>query len=303
MILSRSVLVSVCFLFNFNAQANNHHRVIVENELVEPVIELVKHAQLSKQLGIIKTNNVAHSFIQGKGYIGISSQRWLDSDMAEFVRRYGYQPTELFFSSDAAAILVHPENPVNAIDMPSLAKLFACNDTNISSSWNALKLSSSEDQIQTYAGLNELKQHKKFTDLVACKGEQQSSVKLLEAAQLLATLNQQPNAIAYTLYQSNFDQAKALQLIDASGDYFDLNHETILSGRYPLANVYYMYVNLAPSGNYPAPAFKQFVQYVQTQEAQQKMRKYGFIPLPEEAIQRNLVTLNQVEPEIAGGYK
>ncbi|MPW30927.1 hypothetical protein F9L16_18220 [Agarivorans sp. B2Z047] len=64
MILSRSVLVSVCFLFSFIAQANNHHRVIVENELVEPVKELVKHAQLSKQLGIIKTNNVAHSFIE-----------------------------------------------------------------------------------------------------------------------------------------------------------------------------------------------------------------------------------------------
>ncbi|MDO6685982.1 MULTISPECIES: PstS family phosphate ABC transporter substrate-binding protein [unclassified Agarivorans] len=290
-------------LITYLAQADAQQRILVEHELVEPMIELIKSAELAEQLGIIKTTTVSQSFIEGKGRVGISSQRWLDSDMAEFVKRYGYQPIELFFSSDAAAILVHRDNPINAIDMASLEQIFACQTEATTLNWNTINTSYANSPIQRYAVSEELDQHRKFNELVACSDGKQNAATQVSTSQLLSTLDKQIDAIAYTLYQNNFDQAKALQLIDKQGDYFDLNHETILSGRYPLANVYYMYLNVAPNGNYSHSSYRQFVQYVQTDDAQQRMLKYGFIPLPEEALHRNLVTLQQTSPEIAGGYK
>ncbi|MGY5450185.1 substrate-binding domain-containing protein [Agarivorans sp. MS3-6] len=297
--------ITLLLLISSFTWSASSQRLLVEPELVEPVIRLIKQANIAPHLGIIKTATVAQHFIEGKGQIGISSQRWLDSEMASFTQRYGYQPTELFFSSDAAAIMVHPDNPLNAIDMQTLGKVFSCRNSELNYHWHDLVVSLSEDlgQVKPFAVTNELAQHRQFSELVACDNGADSNAVQLSRSQLSETLNSQPAAIAYTLYASDYQGAKALQLIDKQGEYFDLNHQTILSGRYPLANVYYLYLNLPPQGHYSHPAYKQFIQYAQTEDAQQVLSQFGFIPLPEEALHRNLVTLGQISPEISGGYK
>ncbi|EOF1292609.1 hypothetical protein SFX37_004797, partial [Salmonella enterica subsp. enterica serovar Kentucky] len=76
-----------------------------------------------------------------------------------------------------------------------------------------------------------------------------------------------------------------------------------LSGRYPLASVYYLYLDLSPNHPQVTEAEKVVRDLALTNEHQATLNQYGFISLPEEAIHRNQVALGLATPIIEGGYK
>ncbi|POB68828.1 phosphate ABC transporter substrate-binding protein, partial [Vibrio vulnificus] len=96
---------------------------------------------------------------------------------------------------------------------------------------------------------------------------------------------------------------RRLDIINRNGERFDLNKETILSGRYPLSNVYYLYLNLPPNRHYLTDAEKYFVGLTLGEEGQETIAEHGFISLPPEAIHRNRVRLSLDAPIVYGGYK
>ncbi|NAZ71970.1 hypothetical protein GL180_19525 [Vibrio toranzoniae] len=76
-----------------------------------------------------------------------------------------------------------------------------------------------------------------------------------------------------------------------------------MSARYPLATVYYMYLNIPAHRKGLTEQEKFFVGLTLSEEHQGVLNQYGFISLPPEAIQRNKVRLSLEEPAIEGGYK
>ncbi|WP_305811278.1 PstS family phosphate ABC transporter substrate-binding protein [Photobacterium leiognathi] len=295
-------------LFAASAYADSHKTIAVENELNTVVNELLSTATLNNQLLTEQSNDIQKVMIEDGVKIGISSRRWLDSEVAVFKDKYGYKPTELYFTSDAVAILVNEDNPIKSISINALADIFGCKSSLEPVQWqsvNPILANHSElTQVQAYSVNGDLLAHRNFTKMITCYNGQKTATKALNSRKdLLDTIEDKENAIGYTVYQSQDKDIKRIDIIDKEGETFGLDHETILSGRYPLANVYYMYLNLEPTNSSLSSQQTDFVNYVMTAEAQQTLVKNGFIGLPPAAIERNKVVLKQQQPEIQGGYK
>ncbi|KJF98857.1 PstS family phosphate ABC transporter substrate-binding protein [Photobacterium leiognathi] len=295
-------------LFAASAYADSHKTIAVENELNTVVNELLSTATLNNQLLTEQSNDIQKVMIEDGVKIGISSRRWLDSEVAVFKDKYGYKPTELYFTSDAVAILVNEDNPIKSISINALADIFGCKSSLEPVQWqsvNPILANHSElAQVQAYSVNGDLSAHRNFTKMITCYAGQKTATKSLSNRDdLIDTIESKENAIGYTVYQSQDKDIKRIDIIDKNGESFGLDHETILSGRYPLANVYYMYLNLEPTNSSLSSQQTDFVNYVMTPEAQQTLVKNGFIGLPPAAIERNKVVLKQQQPEIQGGYK
>ncbi|WP_318506177.1 PstS family phosphate ABC transporter substrate-binding protein [Photobacterium leiognathi] len=295
-------------LFAASAYADSHKTIAVENELNIVVNELLSTATLNNQLLTEQSNDIQKVMIEDGVKIGISSRRWLDSEVAVFKDKYGYKPTELYFTSDAVAILVNEDNPIKSISINALADIFGCKSSLEPVQWqsvNPILANHSElTQVQAYSVNGDLSAHRNFTKMITCYDGQKTATKSLSNRDdLIDTIESKENAIGYTVYQSQDKDIKRIDIIDKNGESFGLDHETILSGRYPLANVYYMYLNLEPTNSSLSSQQTDFVNYVMTPEAQQTLVKNGFIGLPPAAIERNKVVLKQQQPEIQGGYK
>nr|WP_255721332.1 MULTISPECIES: substrate-binding domain-containing protein [unclassified Photobacterium] len=295
-------------LFASSAYADSSKTIAVENELNTVVNELISTATLNDQLLTEQSNDVQKVMIEDGVKIGISSRRWLDSEVAVFKDKYGYKPTELYFTSDAVAILVNDDNPIKSISINALADIFGCKSSLKPVQWQsvnpALANHSELTQIQAYSVNGDLSAHRNFTKMITCYDGQKTATKSLNNRNdLIDTIETKDNAIGYTVYQSQDKDIKRIDIIDKNGESFGLDHETILSGRYPLANVYYMYLNLGPTNSPLSSQQTAFVNYVMTPEAQQTLTENGFIGLPPAAIERNKVVLKQQQPEIQGGYK
>ncbi|WP_318495399.1 PstS family phosphate ABC transporter substrate-binding protein [Photobacterium leiognathi] len=295
-------------LFAASAYADSHKTIAVENELNTVVNELLSTATLNNQLLTEQSNDIQKVMIEDGVKIGISSRRWLDSEVAVFKDKYGYKPTELYFTSDAVAILVNEDNPIKSISINALADIFGCKSSLEPVQWqsvNPILANHSElTQVQAYSVNGDLSAHRNFTKMITCYDGQKTVTKSLSNRDdLIDTIESKENAIGYTVYQSQDKDIKRIDIIDKNGESFGLDHETILSGRYPLANVYYMYLNLEPTNSSLSSQQTDFVNYVMTPEAQQTLVKNGFIGLPPAAIERNKVVLKQQQPEIQGGYK
>ncbi|WP_318456739.1 PstS family phosphate ABC transporter substrate-binding protein [Photobacterium leiognathi] len=295
-------------LFAASAYADSHKTIAVENELNTVVNELLSTATLNNQLLTEQSNDIQKVMIEDGVKIGISSRRWLDSEVAVFKDKYGYKPTELYFTSDAVAILVNEDNPIKSISINALADIFGCKSSLEPVQWqsvNPILANHSElTQVQAYSVNGDLSAHRNFTKMITCYDGQKTATKSLSNRDdLIDTIESKENAIGYTVYQSQDKDIKRIDIIDKNGESFGLDHETILSGRYPLANVYYMYLNLEPTNSSLSSQQTDFVNYVMTPEAQQTLIKNGFIGLPPAAIERNKVVLKQQQPEIQGGYK
>ncbi|WP_318462573.1 PstS family phosphate ABC transporter substrate-binding protein [Photobacterium leiognathi] len=295
-------------LFAASAYADSHKTIAVENELNTVVNELLSTATLNNQLLTEQSNDIQKVMIEDGVKIGISSRRWLDSEVAVFKDKYGYKPTELYLTSDAVAILVNEDNPIKSISINALADIFGCKSSLEPVQWqsvNPILANHSElAQVQAYSVNGDLSAHRNFTKMITCYDGQKTATKSLSNRDdLIDTIESKENAIGYTVYQSQDKDIKRIDIIDKNGESFGLDHETILSGRYPLANVYYMYLNLEPTNSSLSSQQTDFVNYVMTPEAQQTLVKNGFIGLPPAAIERNKVVLKQQQPEIQGGYK
>ncbi|WP_318432308.1 PstS family phosphate ABC transporter substrate-binding protein [Photobacterium leiognathi] len=295
-------------LFAASAYADSHKTIAVENELNTVVNELLSTATLNNQLLTEQSNDIQKVMIEDGVKIGISSRRWLDSEVAVFKDKYGYKPTELYFTSDAVAILVNEDNPIKSISINALADIFGCKSSLEPVQWqsvNPILANHSElAQVQAYSVNGDLSAHRNFTKMITCYDGQKTATKSLNNRDdLIDTIESKENAIGYTVYQSQDKDIKRIDIIDKNGESFGLDHETILSGRYPLTNVYYMYLNLEPTNSSLSSQQTDFVNYVMTPEAQQTLVKNGFIGLPPAAIERNKVVLKQQQPEIQGGYK
>jgi len=73
--------------------------------------------------------------------------------------------------------------------------------------------------------------------------------------------------------------------VNKKGEVEEANETNALSGKYPLARFFYVYVNKAP--NKPlAPLEAEFLKMVLSQQGQQVVAKDGYIPLPAKIVEK-----------------
>ena len=161
-------------------------------------------------------------------------------------------------AKNAIAIVVNPANPVGNLSMKQVKDVFSGQITN----WSELggpdqpiALLSRKSSSTTRRGLEE----------AALEGEDiAKGAKQLESGKMMAgEIQATPWAIGYAALPDLGGEVKSLSI-----DSVELNHETVLSGRYPLARTYYFAI-----GQTATPWAKRFVEFATSGEGQALLEK------------------------------
>ncbi len=275
--------------------------VAVEPNLVPLMNALIEEKQLD--IRVVSSEDVPFSITNQRLKMGISSKKWQDREIAQFHQKFGYKPTELYFTADVIAILSNEERSGQNITLAEVKKIFGCNPTPEVIRWTNSD-GSAGDPLVPFAIDKQLVMHEEFSSWVACDERSYVSTQFLPDQEALESkLNSQDGAIGYVVYTDQFESSHPLKIIDDLGESYDVNKETILSGRYPLASVYYMYLNLPPNREYFNEQEEFFVGLTLSEKSKDVLNQFGFISLPIEAIHRNRIRLRLEQPLIEGGYK
>ncbi|MFA0087218.1 PstS family phosphate ABC transporter substrate-binding protein [Vibrio sp. 10N.261.51.F12] len=275
--------------------------VAVEDNLIPLMKALIESKELN--ISVTSSGDVPYSITKNGLKMGISSRKWKDREVAQFVEKYGYKPTELYFTADVIAILANDNNQTSSISLAELKTIFGCNSSPEVVRW-ADKNGQRGEPMVPFAIDEQLVMHREFSTWVTCSEGAFTATHFVPDQQaLLSELNGDVNALGYTVYTDNMTDNKVLNVINNLGETYDVNKETIFSGRYPLASVYYMYLNLPPNREYFNEQEEFFISLALSDEQQSVLNDYGFISLPIEAVHRNRIKLGLEKPMIEGGYR
>lgn len=135
--------------------------------------------------------------LEGRCDIGLSSRSLKDDEKAE-----GLKETVLAY--DGIAIIVHPDNPVNNLDLETIAKLYTGEITN----WKDAGGSDAEVVLigrEAGSGTRD-----GFESITGTADKCQYRQELTSTGDVITTVSQNPNAIGYASLASLKDSVKAL---------------------------------------------------------------------------------------------
>ncbi|KEA64420.1 Phosphate ABC transporter, periplasmic phosphate-binding protein PstS [Marinobacterium lacunae] len=179
--------------------------------------------------------------------------------------------TEHVIGMDGLAIIVHPENPINALNTAELARLFSAEVSN----WR--ELGGADEPVKLYSRDENSGTWDSFESMVLKKHDRalsQTAVRLESSTELSERVSQERGAIGFIGLPYAL-RAKALAVSDEEGamPVYPTSF-TVSTEDYPLTRRLYIYepMTLALS----SPAHK-FVEFVASEEGQEVVRKSGFI--------------------------
>nr|WP_234496911.1 substrate-binding domain-containing protein [Vibrio maritimus] len=299
------IFMTAATAFSVSVHANTpdtqHSVVAVEPNLV-PVMQALVNAK-GLEIDVKQSMDIPSSLTNDNMLLGISSRKWQDNEIAKFTHLRGYKPTELFFTADVIAILANKDNQTKSITVAELRSVFGCNEQPKVTRWRDSDGNELGPMVP-FAIDNQLIGHERFSSWVSCDQSEFAATNFVFDKQaLLSEVSGQKDAIAYSVYTDDLNEQNILKVTNEFGESYDVNKETILSGRYPLASVYYMYLDLPPNREYFNEQEEFFIGLTLSDKQKATLNQFGFISLPPEAIQRNKVRLRLEEPMIEGGYK
>ncbi|AMR65048.1 PstS family phosphate ABC transporter substrate-binding protein [Aquipseudomonas alcaligenes] len=228
---------------------------------------------------------------EGTANLGPMSRAMKDNELQAFEAKYGYKPTAVPVAIDALAVFVHKDNPIKQLTMQQVDGIFSatklCGGSDISK-WGDLGLTGewADKPVQLFGRNSVSGTYGYFKEEGLCKGDFKANVNEQPgSASVVQSISSTVNAIGYSGIGYRTASVRAVPLVNKKGEVEEANETNALSGKYPLARFFYVYVNKAP--NKPlSPLEAEFVKLVLSQQGQQVVVKDGYIPLPAKVIEK-----------------
>ena len=278
--ISLTLLLFPCAVFATDDKQQSVPDVGVEASLLPLVKTLTKPS--GDAFTYFTSENIPKDMLEGKTQIAIMSRKWTDEEVSTFYQSKGYRPTQLFFMADAMVVINNKQSSVNTISFDALEKSNHC-----ISNLYVLKNASSLDDMNRFTCQNE-------------------SV-FLEQQQLKDRLDNDISSKAYIKYaeanySNDWDDYKTLAIKNGDSETYAPTIEYIYSGRYPLAKVYYLYLDKYQTMSDGVKGSK-LIKLATTEQDESAIRDDGYIDLPLPLIERNRVKLGLQEASVPNGYK
>lgn len=233
---------------------------------------------------------------EGTANLGPMSRAMKDNELQAFEEKFGYKPTAVPVAIDALAVFVHKDNPIKQLTMQQVDGIFSatklCGGSDISK-WGDLGLTGewADKPIQLFGRNSVSGTYGYFKEEGLCKGDFKANVNEQPgSASVVQSISSTINAIGYSGIGYRTASVRAVPLVNKKGEVEEANETNALSGKYPLARFFYVYVNKAP--NKPlSPLEAEFVKLVLSQAGQQVVVKDGYIPLPAKVVDKTLADL------------
>ncbi len=234
---------------------------------------------------------------EGTANMGPMSRPMKDSEIQAFEEKYGYKPTAVPVAIDALAVFVHKDNPIKSLTMQQVDAIFSstrlCGGDKDLKTWGDVGLTGewASKPIQLFGRNSVSGTYGYFKEEALCKGDFKANVNEQPgSASVVQSISSTLNAIGYSGIGYKTSSVRAVPLVDKHGQVEEANETNALSGKYPLARFFYVYVNKAP--NQPlSPLDAEFVKLVLSKQGQEVVVKDGYIPLPSKVVEKTMKEL------------
>ncbi|PLX95984.1 MAG: phosphate-binding protein [Desulfuromonas sp.] len=223
---------------------------------------------------------------EGTSQLGPMSRAMKKQELEAFEARHGFKPTAIGVSLDALAVFVNKDNPLESLTMTEVDSIFSktqkrggddvslWGEVGMGGKWSKLPISlygrNSASGTYGFFKKNALKKGD-FKDIVK---EQPGN------ASVVLGVSEDRAGIGYSGMGYVTSGVKALALAKKEGrKAYAANYKNVLSGKYPLGRMLYVYVAKEP--NKPLETLtKEFLKYMLSKQGQEVVVKDGFLPLP-----------------------
>ena len=203
-----------------------------------------------------------------------NASRAMKQEEIDAAQANGITPIEFVVARDAIAVVVNPENPVDALTLQQISDMYVGKITNwqqVGGEDRPVVLLSRESNSGTYVY---------FLENVVRLGEDSDllftpdTLLMPSSEGISAEIRQNPNAIGYDgLGYVTPDQKMVAVGQEAGGPYVLPSIATVNDGSYPISRPLYMYTAGEPSGE-----IEDYLDWVRG-EGQALVSKLGFVPL------------------------
>lgn len=230
---------------------------------------------------------------EGVSTIGPMSRKMRRAEIEAFRERYGYAPLEVPLAIDAIAILVHRDNPLRAIALSQLDRIFSANALCAAGMplmrWSEVLPEEAPATLRSLpvqpVGRNAASgTYGFFREQVLCGGDYQSRMyELPGSASVVQAVAMDRRAIGYASIGFRNASVRVLPVAGADGAAVAPTRKTIVDRRYPLARTLFAYVNRAPGRPLPQPE-RAFLDFVLSAPGQAEVPAQGYLSLPEDLV-------------------
>ena len=229
---------------------------------------------------------------EGTANLGPMSRAMKDSEIQAFEQKYGYKPTAVPVAIDALAVFVHKDNPIKQLTMQQVDAIFSstrlCGEAKDLKTWGDIGLTGewASKPVQLFGRNSVSGTYGYFKEEALCKGDFKSNVNEQPgSASVVQSISSTLNAIGYSGIGYRTASVRAVPLVNKKGEVEEANETNALSGKYPLARFFYIYVNKAP--NKPlSPLDAEFMKLILSKQGQEVVVKDGYIPLPAKVVEK-----------------
>lgn len=215
------------------------------------------------------------ALINGTVDIANASRR-IKPEELEQAHQAGYEAFEFVVASDAVAVIVHPDNPVNQLTLEQIARIYKAEINN----W--AELGGEDRPIVRVSRETNSGTHVYFLEAVIRLGDSKdksifsADTLLLPSSEgIIAEVRDNQNAIGYDGLGYITPEVKVISVaVEAEGEYIYPSVATVLNDQYPISRDLYMYTHAEPQG-----ALKDYIDWIFGEEAQAIVRELGFVPI------------------------
>lgn len=235
------------------------------------------------------------ALISGTAQLGPMSRMMKSEEKQKFEKKYGFEPTPIGVALDSLAVYVHKDNPVDSLTLQQVDAIFS--KTRISgatagiNTWGKAGLTGSWSNlpISLYGRNSASGTYAFFKEKGLFKGDYKDTVKEQPgSASVVMGVSGDKGGVGYSGigYKTSGVKLVALSKSDSDEAYVP-NYENVLSGKYPLGRMLYVYVVKKP-GEDLDPLVREFLALVLSKEGQEIVVKDGYLPLPASLAQKQL---------------
>jgi len=226
------------------------------------------------------------ALIEGTAQIGPMSREMKKQEEEAFEAKFGYKPTKVGVALDSLAVYVHKDSPLNELSLTQIDAIFsktrkggAAQDI---TTWGqvGVKGALANMPISLYGRNSASGTYGFFKETALFKGDYKDTVKEQPgSASVVLGVTEDKAAMGYSGIGYKTSGVKALALSQKDGQpAYEPNYDNVLSGKYPLGRLLYLYVAKEPNKPLP-PLVKEFLTFVLSKEGQEVVVKDGYLPL------------------------
>ncbi len=233
------------------------------------------------------------ALLEGKAQIAAMSRRMTSQEISDFMREFGYEPTEVPVAVDALTVFVHRENLIAGLTLQELDAMF-CTERRRGlkyriETWGDVGLDTgwADASIHLY-GRDALSGTSTFFREHVCEGAdfRPSLTKSAGSASVVVDVMKDRYGIGFSGIGYRTSSVRPVPLAGATGMRFvEPTFQTIMDGSYPLRRTLYLYVNRAPKVP-PSLAVAEFVKFAVSLQGQQLVLNHGYFPLNTDELNR-----------------